>query len=378
MIRIALVLMVIQLTSMTPLAVVAYQGAEESEGKKAFDFDIALEATLKPLPIVNCERAELNLGSLVSGQKGRITLVIHNPLDREIEFAKVRTFCGCSLPKLSAMSIPAKGDVTFSSNVTVPESSLKTDSVFSFDLIDHEQKPVVQIVLKFTIASLLAVTSKSVLLELLDSEPTKQIFVPLVLTEPVKLENLEITTDDVLRDVLCKTVLVDNVPCVRIVASRNSVLDGPVYGAVNISDPINNRTTTLQMSVRAKPPVSIAPTVLWFREDAERPGLFKATALISTDLKQKAKDEKVIINSEDLPEAPISRVFVSSDSLRGIKSEFKMIRSNLVRVTLSVEIEQDRIEELRVAKDSTSKLNWSIQVSDQGTYDQSSIFDFQK
>jgi hypothetical protein len=335
----------------------------KSKDEKTLPVTVKVEATNRNLishATGSFFQIEGELGTIPAGSPVEIIVLLKNASTKPIKFSGIEKHCSCTDLGVSANEIPPNSEIVMTAQATLPELANNVTGAFQFALIDENKNRVVNLMLNYSIGAMLKFQSNQVLLEVPYGKEFQDVFVPLILTSPIELKNLSTNFDSDIRDLLFKLETSSSgVPGLLVTVNRQVVADGPVYGKVSCEDSLTGRTSSFQLSVRARQPINIAPTILWFREKNEGAGekqensstvTFGANAILSIDGN--------LLNENQEEDGDGVEISVSAEEFPEVKQKVQKVKPNLFRVSLSIEVDTSQMEKI---SDVLGELNWKVQ-----------------
>lgn len=312
----------------------APQVSGEAATESGHAFDLRVPVVLEKELGAQRYRADVDLGTLPSGTKGRIVLVISNPTPYEIRFSETTGFCACTGIKASSMVIAPHGQITVEVLLKVHLLANEPEGMISFMFRDSDMQTEIRVMARHRISGLLQFHDTAVSLRVPYGESTGQVRMPLLFTEPVRLENLRIEPSDALRDVVFGIEGDGQSPHRAYVVANISVqglAGGDFAGELTIRDPVTGRRSVAMIAAVKGQPLDVRPPTVWLRPVAgEGEGVYQGSAMLlvrvgETRGIQKQADRKEAARAveyefggacEDLPSLEITPVRLNGTTCR--------------------------------------------------------------
>ncbi len=135
-------------------------------------------------------------------------------------------------------------------------------------------------------------------LEIPEGTPTIEADLPLVVSEPVRISDIQISLSESLRDVVATAVSVDGACAVRVACSALAVSDGPISGEINALDQVTGRRSTMRLTLRRATRFVVSPSLMVFSRDASKAdeqfklgAVWRATAILRIRSKPSMPEE---------------------------------------------------------------------------------------
>jgi|GEM_PF-5478993 len=227
--------------------------------------------------------AQFDLGVLPVGKQVSVQLTLENPYDATFKFDQLQKTCNCLNLKAEHTEIPPMSSVKFSMTLHTPKSGTNGIAASTISLVDSSEsdpakRVVVNLRFDYRLAGVLMVDRELVLVEIAEDAEFADIQVPVLVTDPIRTEQLKVEASGSLRDVVFSIDATDGKP--RIVGTVPGIsLDaGSIGGEVRIIHEESGRNSSFFLTVRRKAPCQLSPLRLQFRPDSD--GKSKATAIL--------------------------------------------------------------------------------------------------
>lgn len=211
--------------------------------------------------------ANLKLEPVMAGSKVRINFTLSNPGAIDLDFDRVETSCGCFSFTCERTSIPAgvKESVKAVADFRVPTNAAR--AIFGVNLqFQKDKKLVGHLALSGPIQGLLAFPAFPTLESTGDFSEWK---LPLIVTEPVKGKNLEVSLSSSLRDMSAKIEVENDQPKVVLSCPINSLGPAGIAGEITVSEPKLGLSVTRAATFLKRPVIRISPLTVMLTVDPD-------------------------------------------------------------------------------------------------------------
>jgi|GEM_PF-6356350 len=232
--------------------------------------------------IDDCEdyRCDLDLGTLPSSGKVLAALTIENPGDSELYISPDVTLCNCISFRTSSTKITPKGFVIctleFRTPDRFPRETFTMPITISAGVVPAEShansvSAAVRLNMNYKLAGLMNLLDLSRDIEIEEGKPMVWSDFPLIITDPVKVADVKVSTSASLRDVIGEIVKSDTGFVLRVGCSAAAVADGPISGEIDVHDPITGRRSSMRLTIRQAARIRVTPNVIAFSNDNRKP-----------------------------------------------------------------------------------------------------------
>ena len=228
--------------------------------------------------------AYVSLGDLEGGVTFKIKLELRNTSGRDFDIRKMETGCNCIKVKLAENSIPSGGSGHLDLTLSTDEVAEHATRTYGFSIFYSDSESI-QVRVDYSISGMVSFRGVSSFLTSIPIGQTSHVFrVPLLVTEPVKVNDLEITLGESFRGMRTQ-VIVENdlqfLECTFVVPSdrKESYMD-----TITIADRKTKKQAVLGIVIELVSLVSIAPlTVLFVPREEDQ--AFESQVLIRVNRK---------------------------------------------------------------------------------------------
>ncbi len=290
-----------------------------------------------------------DLGTLFIGAAYKVDVKLTNGTKNPIAFKTIRASCGCSTVQIPASMLAPGESVQGKIYFRVPDqlkSKLLSVQLDFFD--DPLAGPVATLYFAGQISGLLQFGSVANPFEVRGKFGSFKI--PVLFSEPVSIENLEVEVSDELRDVAWKWENSDQSAFVNLTVPRAMLPPDGLSGVLTVVDKETRKRVSLDVRIVPRPPVTLSPLALRFK--IKEDGTGSARVLLEVADQDEAEgDPEVLVNV----------------SLDGNGEQLSLSSKQLgnSKVTL-IQISIDSATALRLKKlseDELKKLVWRVQTS---------------
>lgn len=249
----------------------------------------AAKAEKKPAPIFQRAFIEDNgaafvayadLGALDAGTTVEATLSLVNDSDFSFPILKMQTSCSCIKVTSEKSEIPAHGSLDFAFSVDVQRNAKEPELTMRFSVFFTETKAI-EVYVKYEIAGL--VSFKNVLTQHTTAAvgaKSHSFQIPVLITKPVKLGQLEIIAADSLKAL--RIVPKEDAGGQRLECSLpiDPSSSDSLIGRVWMKHPITGELSEISLVIEINTPYSIAPSVLQFKPTDLEKNTFEASGIL--------------------------------------------------------------------------------------------------
>jgi hypothetical protein len=276
------------------------------------DLDLLLESTDS-----ETFRAAGNLGGLLANQDYRIHFQIKNPFDHDIEFESSRSTCNCTEVRFQQLTIPGRKSIQGTIAYRSPDFSKQGKIEFTLLLLRRsppgaQNAGVVRTIcmLNFSgyLRGVIDLGPPSHVFEV--REQVDEYFIPIVITEPIKVADLEFKVSPELKDISAEIASDgDERIAVRIRAAKFGLPPSGIAGELTVSHRPSRTEKKLLLTVTPQLPIRLSPNFLAFSPSDQDDRIVEATAIIRINLPSEPSsddgeaadigDERAKANSRD-------------------------------------------------------------------------------
>jgi hypothetical protein len=227
--------------------------------------------------------AEFNLGDLPPGKEFKLDLKVFNPTDKTIFISGIPVVhCACLKFETEADSIEPNGHADFSLRIkTSSKSTMSTPFIraqFTLTEPDNATESV-NVMIKFRLKGVLAFDRNMMLMEISKADGIGNFLIPFLFTEPIDLDNLEVTCSEALNGMTFKKEWIDDQSFIRVLAPFDLVEEDDISGELIVSDTASKSRCSIMLSIQQKEPFVFSPRILRFRPTDES-NRFVSTAIV--------------------------------------------------------------------------------------------------
>jgi len=235
--------------------------------------------------------ARVELQALEAAKKYRLRVKVHNPTGDTIRFSDISATCGCAKVVAERNEIPAFGSVQVVMDLKVPNDVQGVREVARGQVGANFFSPGsgdsgFRMIVAYDLSSSFRFASDRVHIEIPENEKIVMAKVPVLITPPLTVDQLELQENHNLRDFSVKLIKDDpesTTPYVELIIPRLSVGRSGIVGDLILSRPGTDHVTGTVISVRHQENVSLRPESLrLWRVNQSKP--FEATAMLRVSL----------------------------------------------------------------------------------------------
>ncbi|MFO0920998.1 MAG: DUF1573 domain-containing protein [Pirellulales bacterium] len=224
--------------------------------------------------------ARFDLGTLPAGKQEDFRLILQNRGDQKIEFTKVKVACSCISAKASSGVIEPNGEIEINLQLTTPT---KVVSPLQSMVIFLEEAPGsgVEVRLTFRISGLVTFVDRTFVHSVGVDKEFSVFRIPILVTSPVKVGDLTISTEDALQALKMKIVQGEDT-FVECTFDSKRVIGSGLAGVIRVEDPKSGMKSEIHCIIEKEPPLSIFPSVITFNssKSADETVVWEASALV--------------------------------------------------------------------------------------------------
>lgn len=288
--------------------------------------------------------ALVNCGTLTAGRPYEFNLTLQNPSAREIDASKVRASCSCINIKQSARTLPPKGELKLSFTTTVPKTSRSPTGAWRVDLRPIDTGTTgIHLRLEYELAGLLNFIDDHAVLKIEPDAGEARFLIPLLVTTPVKREDIQIELPKELSMAKGSIVREDGKHFLELLVSSKGLPPAGMSGAIRCIDPVTGREDEVFCVLESATGLSVFPSLLRFRPDEEHGDELRATAILKFD------------READPTTKPMIDAIING---RAVSVEPSKLLGKVSRVSLI--LEADASEKLRDVERKKRKVVWQV------------------
>lgn len=178
--------------------------------------------------------AEVDLKPLDAGTRYRIQLTVRNPTDEPLVFSGFDFNCRCLTLESRIETIPARGSSQIVFLLTTAKRAPHKEVVHQVRFIQTDKRVVAQVDVKYQLSNMFAVTQSQVKLAVPPGQASATAKIPLVITPPLRVEQLELIIAKPLKGLGIEIVDGLDGAVVQVVAPVEVLEDGPIAGSVGV------------------------------------------------------------------------------------------------------------------------------------------------
>lgn len=287
-------------------------------------------------------RAIVHFGKMQVGSTQNFKISIENSLGYQLRLGEAQSSCGCVKVAVTNSTVGKGEDLELEVTFETPPSPKSTTYSQHIQFGDNSNgKQLLQITLSCELTGVLALPHPRHFVSVQEAENKQKTFsMPLVISDPVRPENLEVSTSESMSDIVAtvKTTK-DKGTELEFVILPGTVDDEGIGGAVFVIDSVTKQKVSAYVNIVKEAPVKIVPHAIRWVPDGE--GFVKATAMLIFS-ERSAGDENVAMVDASIGDSPVDL-------------SIKPIGNHAVRVSLKFPTEKiaDIVE-------TEQKIDWLI------------------
>lgn len=261
------------------------QDAESKDEERVFAAALAWPETTSPLALLDNwgPGAEVDLGRVAVGEVHHFRINLLNPTDKDVVFRKILAGCACADVTTGAKVFPARAVTPVAIRYVAPKTTtteLAEVKVLFFDENDGPgATPVASIVLRIGLAGNLALHPATSRFEM-GEEGLSLFEIPVYFSSPVEGSSLRAFKSSEFDDLKLDLVEKEGRPFLILSVAAGSLPSAGLRGRIGVEDVRLEKRASLEITVHPRQQVSIAPDILRFRQVADQPDHYRATALV--------------------------------------------------------------------------------------------------
>ncbi len=206
--------------------------------------------------------AEVDLKSLDAGTRYRIQLTVRNPTDEPLVFSGFDFNCRCLTLESPIEAIPARGSSQIVFLLTTAKRAPQKEAIHQIRFMQTDKRVVAQVDLKYQLGNMFAVTRSQVKLAVPPDQASATARIPLVITPPLRVEQLELIIAKPLKGLGIEIVDGLDGAVVQVVAPVEMLEDGPIAGSVGVRLRGSDDSDGFYLTVVPGSRFAIAPEIL--------------------------------------------------------------------------------------------------------------------
>jgi hypothetical protein len=319
----------------------------------------SVELKAVPIPEIKAFETNVNLGhvgqieigKLLPNQRYRMDLTLVNSIETDLIADELKAGCGCiEFHEADSFSVGGNKSAKLQLSFKTPKATVdgKFDIRFEFR---HERKMTGIILMRSQLSNNLYVVPA---LNLECPARPMTFRVPVSITAPLDLNEVEILISDNLKDISCELAKEDDSVFLKIEVNSDSFDGDFLSGSIRLKSKANDLETETRLTFLRMSPVKISPEFLRFRSgNSEFESVFKAVALIRfADEKNDQAQVKPPRFITDL----VPSIQLSSMSGLEVKGDVKKLNENIFRVTFQVKA--DQLDKLHATTDGILRIDF--------------------
>jgi hypothetical protein len=311
--------------------------------QEEYAFDITVRQDFYPNEL-GVSEFRIELGAIPAQGTGRVVIVARNISSTTTELGDSFSGCKCLGITLSKPVVKPGEESEIELVFKVEKEPVQLERLTSAFVFPKGNPTVgARIALRYRMEGMLAFNQRTNSLRIEKGVKSKDFYLPLTISPPVKLEEIDVSCEGALANAKTSLELKDGQPFLRLRVQESSVVKSVASGTVRIQNKDGTRFDEIPCFLEVRPPISIFPNRLRFRLNKST-SVWESEAMVQVSA---AENESKLASGKEI------RVNVTVDAKK-LKTEVKPLRSGLVRVFLQIP------EGMSINDDS--ELAWDVRV----------------
>lgn len=224
--------------------------------------------------------AYADLGALDAGTTVEATLSLVNDSEFSFPILKMQTSCSCIKVTSEKSEIPAHGSLDFAFSIDVQRDAKTPELTMAFSVF-YTETSAIEVYVKYEIAGL--VSFKNVLTYHTAANlgaKSHSFQIPVLVTKPVKLGQVEIVTADSLSELKIEAKEDADGQWLDCSLPIDPAASDSLIGRVWMKHPISEELSEINLVIEINKPYSFAPSVLNFKNTDSENTIFKASGIL--------------------------------------------------------------------------------------------------
>ena len=294
---------------------------------------------------------EVEMPPIEASLKYDLKLKIRNNTKNDFSFSSVKPGCSCYSFELPNRKIPANKDIDARVKFAAPASSPKADYGVGADFIGENGAMIGRIAIKAKVNGNLYI-EPPVNVRVKSAE-VSEILLPIYLTEPNKISNLEVDGEDSFEEneVVGTIFEKENQPYLRVLFRSPNRNFSTTSGTLTIRDKVSLKKIDLPLLLIEQAPVEVLPMITSFRETTGDQG---STQFVTKCLLKINTDPEIVTEKE--PDVEVSATING----RPLTVKANRLSRNVYRIFASSSQEDLSPSATEKVK---QKINWEIKIN---------------
>lgn len=227
-------------------------------------------------------RADVDLGSLRSGEAAPFVVRIHNKSSTALPFEKILANCSCIKATALGNVIPASGHLDIELTLNVPARSSKT-TIDQSIILEDSSKAVVEVIVHYELEGLLCFRDKAVLVNIAETEQECTFRVPILFSLPIVPEDISVTHIGKLTDLVASIGSSNGQHYLECTIAMEHAKPYGASGEICITDSKTGRSDSVPCVIELEKNLAISPNVIRFKfkqVDNSNEEVYQASAII--------------------------------------------------------------------------------------------------
>ncbi len=226
--------------------------------------------------------ARIELPSLEGGKKYKLRLHIKNPTDQEISFSRIILDCACSKFETPVDVILPHDSAVFTMLLDTPIFGRKgSRAVAGAQFLNVETRQVaMRLSVTYELNNVFSLPGHRLAIEVPRTTEERVERIPVSLTPPLTLQDLEVEVSDSLRDLSVQLVEFEERPYVEVLVIRKAIPRAGLFGELQLKRRGFQQPYTLTVELKHQELIAVTPDSLRFTLVSGKQDRWEANAVI--------------------------------------------------------------------------------------------------
>lgn len=223
--------------------------------------------------------ASVHLGALPKNTRGKLSITLRNDTGEKLGIDRVKSSCGCLSPTITVDSIAPGATARLQFVLETPKQAVQREISVTAILIATGGRDV-RLNMRYVIEGVLATPSPVSVIEVSGSEEFQRFTIPLVYTEPVTPDQIQLTADAQLEPVSFKIGVKDDQASIIGEFPLEELGDDGFSGRVFVEHPQTHQRVPVDLIIRRSLPVTVSPSIITMRRKSKDDETFLGPAIV--------------------------------------------------------------------------------------------------
>lgn len=301
-------------------------------------------------------RADIALGELPIGSRGRVALIIHNELNRDFAFDGLFSACSCVKASVAKGSLGANESLEVDLELNTPSAARRVSQDVMLKLGSKDMpEGGLQIILRYSLKELVAFKEPMVIAYAPGGSSAFTFQIPLEVSPSLDTKLVSFESSGSLKSIKAQIVKVADGHAADCSIPRAAIGADETVGEIRMLRS-GLLVDTLTCLIRSRPPVSVAPTTVRFVKSEDKPGVYNATTIVKLNPDSYPNRFATIVASS---------IGCASDAGK-VSIECKQIAPGLYRAFIVLKNDDPSV--------LPTELYWSVSAADESARTKSKVF----